>query len=336
MHYNSELPLSLACDASSYGIGAVISHTFPDGAERPIAFASRSLSPTERNYSQLDKEALSLVFGVKRFHQYLYGRKFVLINDYNPLTTILGQKQKVPSIAAARLQRWALLLSAYEYDLKYRRSAQHGNADWLSRLPLDHCVPDEVSSAEARKVNLTQLTALPLTSKELARETMKDLLLCKVFRYTMQGWPPTVGSDLLPFFRKRVKISIEDGCLLWVIRAIIPSSLQDQLLDELHVSHIGMVKRKALARQYMWWSKIDTAIEQQARTCKAFQATGKLLPRVTPRPWNWPSKPFQRIHVDFAGPFLAHIFLLIIDAYSKWLEVYRMFSSTTGRTIDVF
>ena len=65
VHYNSELSLSLACNASSYGIGAVISHTFPDGAERPIAFASRSLLPAERNYSQLDKEALSLVFGVK-------------------------------------------------------------------------------------------------------------------------------------------------------------------------------------------------------------------------------------------------------------------------------
>ena len=77
VHYNSELPLSLACDASSYGIGAVISHTLPNGAERPIAFASRSLSPAERNYSQLDKEALSLVFGVKRFHQYLYGRNLL-------------------------------------------------------------------------------------------------------------------------------------------------------------------------------------------------------------------------------------------------------------------
>ena len=119
VHYNSELPLSLACNASSYGVGAALSHTFLDGAERPIAFASRSLSPAEQNYSQMDKEALSLVFGVKGFHQYLYGRKFVLMTDRNPLTTILSQKQKVSSIAAARQQIWALLLSAYKYDLKY-------------------------------------------------------------------------------------------------------------------------------------------------------------------------------------------------------------------------
>ena len=77
VHYNSERPLRLACDALSYGIRAVISHTFPDGAERPIAFASRSLSPVERNYSQLDKGAVPLLFDVKRFaNTYMAGNSF--------------------------------------------------------------------------------------------------------------------------------------------------------------------------------------------------------------------------------------------------------------------
>ena len=121
----------------------------------------------------------------------------------------------------------------------------------------------------------------------MSKETKKDLLLSKVLRYTMQGWPSEVESELLPFFKKRLEISVENGCLLWGVRAIIPASLQDTLLAELHVSHMGG-KMKSLARQYMWWPKIDIAIEQLSKSCQACQVTGKLPPRVPPRPWNWP------------------------------------------------
>ena len=91
----------MAADASAYGVGAVISHVMPDGVERSIAYASRTLSQSEQNYAQLEKEALALTFGVKRFHQYLFGRKFVLVTDHKPLMAILGPKKAIPSLAAA-------------------------------------------------------------------------------------------------------------------------------------------------------------------------------------------------------------------------------------------
>ena len=81
-HYNPSLPLRLAADALAYRIGAVISHVFEDGSERPVAFTSRTLSPTERNYPQREKEALSLIYGIQKFYQYLYGRPFVLVIDH--------------------------------------------------------------------------------------------------------------------------------------------------------------------------------------------------------------------------------------------------------------
>ena len=125
-HYDPSLPLRLAGDASAYGVGAVLSHILKDGSERPIAYASRSLSVAEKNYAQLEKEALSLVFGVKKFHQFLYGKNFQLVTDHKPLTMIFGSKTGVPPIAAARLQRWALLLSAYSYTIVYKPQCCRG------------------------------------------------------------------------------------------------------------------------------------------------------------------------------------------------------------------
>jgi len=114
VHYDPLLPIRVAADASAYGLGAVLSHVQMDGSERPVAFASRVLTSSERNYAQ----ALALIFAVKKFHTYLYGRKFSLITDHQPLLSIFGPKKGIPPLAAARLQRSTILLSAYTYDIE--------------------------------------------------------------------------------------------------------------------------------------------------------------------------------------------------------------------------
>lgn len=92
----------------------------PNREERPIAFTSRTLQASERNCAQLEKEALALIFGIKMFHQYIFGRRFTLITDHKPLLAILEPKKGIPSLAAARLLRWAILLSAYNNDLEFK------------------------------------------------------------------------------------------------------------------------------------------------------------------------------------------------------------------------
>ena len=132
VHYDPQLPIILECDAAPYGLGAVLSHQLSTGEERPVAFASHTLTPTEQKYSHLDKEALAIVFAVKKFHSYLYGRPFVLKTDHKLLTHIFKENRAVPTLASGRVQRWALTLSAYSYSIQCKEGKANSNADALS------------------------------------------------------------------------------------------------------------------------------------------------------------------------------------------------------------
>ena len=136
VHFNPDLELTLAGDASNYGIEAVLSHQMPDGTEHPIGYVSRSLNTAECNYSTVEKEALAVVFGVKKFHQFLHGHKFTIKTDHKPLESLLGEHKGVSAQAAPRVQQWALTLAAYEYKIEYKAGKTNENADALSCLPL--------------------------------------------------------------------------------------------------------------------------------------------------------------------------------------------------------
>ena len=119
VHYDPEKELVVSCDASPYGVCAVVDHVIKDGSERPVAYASRTLSTAERNYGHLDKEVLAVGFAVKKFHQFLYGRLFKIYTDHKPLLGLLHPEKATPLMASSRMQRWALTLLAYEYELLY-------------------------------------------------------------------------------------------------------------------------------------------------------------------------------------------------------------------------
>ena len=166
--FDSKKEVILACDA---GVGAVLAHKFPDGSEHPVAFASRTLAPA-------------------KFHNFLFGRQFTIFTDHKPLKHLFGEDKPIPPMASARLQRWALKLSAYQYKIAHKPGKDNANADVLSRLPLPE-YPMEVTLPGETVMLLETLQSSPVNAKQIAEWTAKDPVLSKVKKWFSQGWTDT-------------------------------------------------------------------------------------------------------------------------------------------------
>ena len=292
-----------------------------------IAYASRTLNEHEKRYGQIDKEALAIMFGLKRFHLYLYGRHFTILTHHKPLERIFGPKTAIPSQAAMRLQRWAIILEAFNYSIKFVPSKLNAVADALSRLPLPSTARGE---SAVFKVEERLVDCLPITHKEISHATRVDPVLSRVLELIRSGWPQHIEYlRLKTFFNRRYELSIEQDCLLWGLRVVIPTRFRKDMLEELHVGHPGIVRMKELTRSYLWWPSVDLEIEQTVRNCRSCQQVRKPPAAAPLAPWMWPSNPWHRNHIDFAEDEKRHYFIRV-DAHSWWPEIFYMPRGTTA------
>ena len=334
VHFDPLKPVVLSCDASPYGVGVVLSHQMPNGEERPVAFASRSLSKAEQKYSQLDKEALAIVYGVKKFHKYIYGRHVTILTDHKPLQGIYGETKGIPQMASARIQRWALTLSAYDYTLRYKAGSTHQNADALSRLPVNGS-PETTPLPGDLVLLLEYIDSSPITTHDIEMWTKRDPVLSKVLQHVQGGWNDECDDETQrPYFRRRHELSTQDGILLWGSRIVVPPQGRNAILKQLHEGHPGMSRIKQVARSFVWWPDVDSQLEETVKSCPQCQSNLKAPPPAPMNPWPWPDKPWSRIHVDFAGPVLGKMLMIVVDAHSKWIEAVPMDTSTSQATIS--
>ncbi|XP_035900492.1 uncharacterized protein K02A2.6-like [Anopheles stephensi] len=343
-HYDPSKDIIVSADASSVGLGATISHRFPDGRVKVIQHAARALTKVEMNYSQPDREGLAIVFAVTKFHRMLFGRKFTLQTDHQPLLRIFGSRKGIPLYTANRLQRWALALLLYDFTIEYVATDKFGNADILSRLMNRHEKPEEdyviasIQLEDDMNHLVTSATqALPLNFKDLERGTQTDSMLRKVFQFVQNGWPmgEEKSVELKQFFVRREALSTVGNCLLFGERVVIPANMRDRVLKLLHRGHPGVTRMKALARGYVYWPKMDSEIEDVVKTCQPCASAAKSPEHCAPVDWPKSTAPWQRIHIDYAGPIEGEYYFLAVDSYSKWPEIIPTKHTTAQVTVKI-
>ena len=180
-----------------------------DGTERPIACTSRSLSKAESNYSQKERKALSIVWGINKFHTYLYPNKFTLVTDHKHLIILFNS---IPILACDRIQRWALFLMDCRYQIQFCSTTKHGNADTLSRFPLQDTT--QKSTDIVASVQQQQFEEIQVSTKQIAESIRKNPLLAKILSCVKTGWPEEIIAEQRPYYQHREELTIEENCLL--------------------------------------------------------------------------------------------------------------------------
>lgn len=327
--YDPEKEIIVSADASPYGLGAVLSHPVED-REKPVLFASCTLSPAEKNYSQTHREALSIIFALKKFSKYLYGKKFTIYTDHQSLREIFNPRKGTPAVAAARLQRWSIQMSMYDYKIVYRPGRKMANADALSRLPIPSDTEVESSIQSIFSLNFTN--EIPLSFDDVKLHTQQDPILSQVYKYVMNGFPSKIPDHIQVYKSKEQSLSTENECLFYGNRIIIPESLKSQVLESLHSNHMGIVKMKMQARSYVWWHKMCQEIEDFTKSCPVCQVTLRVPKEIVTTTWKESKYPFDRVHIDFFH-FKGKEFLIYFDSYSKYCDIVLM-HSTVAKSVN--
>ncbi|XP_055921606.1 uncharacterized protein K02A2.6-like [Eupeodes corollae] len=343
-HYDPKQNIIVAADASNYGLGACIMHEYQDGTIKAICHASRSLTPTEKAYSQIEKEGLALVFAVTKFHKMVFGRKFKLHTDHKPLLAIFGKKTGIAVHQANRLQRWAVKLLAYDFDISFISTSSFGYADVLSRLidkniqvAEDFVIASIKIEQDVKQILADNLGNLPVTHQMVKFESAKDIILRQIFHFVANGWPNEIkeNGELKAFFNRRENISIIDGCIMFGQRVVVPKLYRRRVLKQLHRGHQGIERTKSIARSFVYWPSIDADIKILIQNCNNCASAAKMPTKTLLQPWPTPTEPWERLHLDYAGPIEGNYFLVLVDALSKWPEIVVTKSITTQRTLEI-
>jgi transposase InsO family protein len=311
---------TVVTDASETGIGAVLEQ---DG--HPVLFVSRRLSSSERGYSQTQRESLALKFALLRLQKFLLGCKFTLVTDHAALVHIFGSSVSKNKTTAMMLQRWAAALSGFDFDVVYSPGKRIPFADFLSRF----CKMEPASHDHEFEAYFS--TNLPIPRNDLVAMTKRQWSsLLHAVRY---GFSLNMRKKFPQFYVRRDELSVSvDQLILLDELIVVPPSLRERFLSHLHVGHLGVDKMKSLARMICWWPELSSDIRTYVEQCRACASNTHRRTKSL-HPWPVTFAPWQRLHIDYAGPLFGHWALIVVDSFSKWPEILFTTSASSEFTV---
>ena len=317
----------LQTDASKKGFGAVILQE-----EQPIYYASRALTSAEKNYQNLEREAQAAVWGMEKFHYFLYGRKFILQTDQKPLVSIF-RKHMID--VSPRIQRITIRAWQYEFEPQHIAGRNNVISDALSRVtPLEF--QDSNADKDILAVNFLQYSSIEEREKdEVLQETLKDKELQSLKQYISTGWPSKrsqIPVFLHPYWNFRDELTIESGILMKNSKVLIPETLKQKYLRQIHQGHQGIEACRSRAREFVFWVKLNDDLKELVEKCDLCQSqqnstsiVQKYVSEVPPHPWHTVgSDLFYFRRIDF---------LVVVDYFSKYLFVRKVHNSTSSAVI---
>lgn len=316
-------PFVLNTDASEHGVGAVL-----EQGGRVVAFASRTLTKAEKNYSVIQKECLAVVYATKQYRHYLLGRPFKLYTDHAPLQWLSAQKME------GMLARWALALQEFDFKIEYKPGSQNGNADALSRRDSPYTESSPCAATFLRP---------DLTQNELHVAQQTDPVIAQLYQHLSTAKPPSTSTNNQTVVNRYCQfwpqLKLINGIVCRCYRPhpadaivtvpVLPPSLRHQAIFQAHnapsAGHLGKEKTLHRLRQEAYWVNMAKDVEQHCRECIKCQKTKPTLPQKAPL-INVPiGRPWQMIAVDILEvPVSCHnnrYLLVIQDYFTKWPEV---------------
>ena len=325
----------LSADASSFGLGAVLMQIHTSGDLPPVAYISRAITPTERRYAQIEKEALAFTWACERLSDYLVGMMFHIQTDHKPLVPLFSYKnlEELP----LRVHRFRMRMMRFQFTISHVPGKELTIADALSRAPASSSTEsDELLQLETTAYVDLVIRHLPATEQRVTeiREYQKADGVCqKIVVYCQSGWPEksSLPPELKPYYQVAAELTVQKGLILRGSRMVIPPPMRKRVLDKVHTGHQGITKCRERARQSVWWPGLSKQLEELVHSCEDCLRAQRQRPQPL-NPTSLTDLPWQKVASDLFE-WNRTVYLLAVDYFSRYIEIARLQRPTTAEVV---